>query len=408
MPWEKSKVIDPKEAFVKRRLGGTESFKASCLACGISRQSGYKWWGRFCAKGVRGLRPRRRGRRGYQAVLWKKRFQQLRRQYRHWGAHLLRMLLVRDRPRARVPATRTIERWLNLHRRTRRRAPQLPPLVRTAPTAPNTVLTVDFKGWFRARDGTRIELLTVRDLYSGQLLLVRDMPRKDYASVRRALTDVFRKYGLPQAIWTDNGPPFGGEGALGLTRLSVWWLCLGIRVEFGRPATPGDNGAHENMHGVLQRELANSPAANRSAQLQQVRRWVKIFNTVRPQGTHNGAAPAMLYRRSARRWPKRLPAWPVSSKRPVRVVSNGGWISYEGKKRLIGRPFAGQPVGLHRINERYCEVYLGVHLLGHLHFVERLMRATPRQTPVQGREGAAPPPLQPSPNITVKKRTLKV
>lgn len=390
MPWEKPPKIDAKEGFVERRLRGAESFTASCLVCGISRKTGYKWWQRFRQEGLRGLQPRRRGRRGYKAARWKRPVEQLRRQHPHWGAHVLRMLLVRAHPYARVPATRTIERWLHLHRRTRVRGPHLPPLVRTAPTAPNTVLTVDFKGWFRTQDGTRIELLTVRDRYSGQLLLVRDMPRKDYVSVRRAMTQVFRQYGLPQAIWTDNGPPFGGEGALGLTRLSVWWLRLGIRVEYGRPATPGDNGAHENMHGVLQRELANAPAANRSAQLQRVRRWVKIFNTVRPQGMHHGAAPAMIYRRSARRWPKRLPNWPVHSRSPLRLVSGGGWISYEGKKRLIGRPFAGEPVRLHRINERYCAVYLGLHLLGHLYFDERLLRATPRQTLVQSREGATP------------------
>jgi putative transposase len=312
------------------------------------------------------------------------------------------MLLVRSHPHANVPATRTMERWLGLHRRrrTRLRGPHLPSLVRTAPTAPNAVWTVDFKGWFRTGDGTKIEPLTVRDLHSRCVLLVLDLPRKDYRTVRRALTRVFRRHGLPQAIWTDNGPPFGGEGALGLTRLSVWWLRLGIRVEYGRPARPGDNASHEHMHGVFQREIANSPAVHPAAQYQRIRRWLKIHNTVRPQGALRGAAAAMIYRNSARRLPTRLPNWPVRPQEPVRLVSRGGWISYCGKKRLIGRPFAGQPISLHQINAACCEIYLGPHLLGHLHLTETLLRAARRQTPVSSREGAAPPPLPPSPNIS--------
>lgn len=404
MPWKQPKSENAQEAFVQRRLREGESFKASCLACRISRKTGYKWWGRFCHEGLDGLRPRRRGRRGWQAEVWKKRVQGLRRRHRHWGAHLLRMLLRRAQPGAPVPAARTIERWLKLHRRRRRRwrGPHLPPLVRTAPVAPNAVWTVDFKGSFRTGDRTRMEPLTVRDAYSHCVLLALDLPRKDYPSVRRALTRVFHRHGLPQAIWTDNGPPFGGEGALGLTRLSVWWLRLGIRVEYGRPGRPGDNAAHENMHGVFQREITRSPAVHPAAQAQRIRRWLKTYNTVRPQGVLQGAAAAMIYRNSTRRLPRHLPDWPARRNTPVRRVSSGGWISYGGKKRLIGRPFAGQPVCLQEINPLGWEIYLGPHLLGQLRFTESHLRPARRRTPVQSREGAKAPSLATLPILSDK------
>ena len=217
--------------------------------------------------------------------------------------------------------------------------------------------------------------------------------------MRRAMTRVFRRHGLPQAIWSDNGPPFGGEGPLGLTRLSVWWLRLGIRVEYGRPAHPSDNASHENMHGFLQREAASPAAANPTAQARRLTRWVRLYNQVRPQRVLQGCTPAMRYRRSPRRWPRRLPNWPVCARDPVRRVSAGGWISYRGKRRLIGRPFAAESVRLQHRAATRCAVYLGRHLLGDLHLGETRLRAAQRRRSVQGRAGAAPPPLQPSPNI---------
>ena len=409
MPWKQSAQESAQQRFARRRLKVREPFKTTCQAFGISRKTGYKWWRRVVADGLNGVRPRPTGRQAWQAQVWKKQVMSLRRRYRFWGARKLRSLLAMAEPRPPLPAEKTLQRWLGarLRKPRRGRGPRLV-LVRIQPTEPNAVWTVDFKGWFRTGDGTRTEPLTVRDLHSRLVLLVRHLPAKDHRAVRHALTRLFRRRGLPRAMRMDNGPPFGGTGPLGWTRLSVWLRQLGIQVEFSRPARPGDNAEHEHLHGELQRETAQPPAANPAAQQKRFDRWVKLYNTVRPHESLHQATPASVYRDSPRRLPARLPAWPTHSHAAVRRVSAGGWIWYQGKKRLIGRAFAGQPVALHALDAHHCEIFLGPHLLGWLWLTETLIRAAHAQLSVQGREGAAPPPLQPSPSLQIRTKPRKI
>lgn len=190
---------------------------------------------------------------------------QLRERHPTWGARKLRWALQRAWPRQKVPAVRTLHRWLaaaGLVRtpwRRARRGPLRRRPARLAARRPNDVWTVDFKGRFRTLDGARIEPLTVRDLASRYGLAVRVLRATDERQVRWAMQALFRRYGLPRAIRVDNGPPFGGEGPRGLTRLSAWWVRLGIRVEFGRPGCPQDHAAHEQWHRVLAAETARPP-----------------------------------------------------------------------------------------------------------------------------------------------------
>ena len=185
-------------------------------------------------------------------------------------------------PTRPAAAARTLGRWLHRFRlvprkpRHQRRGPQLPPRTRTVPARPNDVWTIDFKGWYRTGDGTRVEPLTVRDLKSRFLLDIRLLPNQSEVHVHRALLRVFRHYGLPKAIWVDNGPPFGGVGPLGYSRLAAWWRRLGIRVEYGRPAHPQDNAAHQQMHGVYQIEVAAHPAIHPPAGQRQSNHWRNI------------------------------------------------------------------------------------------------------------------------------------
>lgn len=398
MPWKEPVVRTAIEQFVSRRLSVGEPFAVSCRLFGISRKTGYKWWRRFRAEGLRGLRSRRGGRQAWQARGWRRRAGQMRRNHRHWGWRKLRELLRQENPNSVVPAARTFERWFGGKRPRRPRGPRLSALIRTVPSAPNEVLTVDFKGWFRLRTGRRVNVLTVRDQYSRFILLARPVQSMDERTVRRVFTSLFRRYGLPRAIWSDNGPPFGGMSALGLSRLSVWWLRLGIRPEFGRPARPGDNAAHEQMHQRLHQEVALPPAPSLAAQCRRLRRWVRLYNEVRPHDSLGLRSPSSLYRPSLRPFPARLPHWPINPSQPTRPVSAGGWISFKGRRCLIGRPFAGEIVTLTSIAEHLFAVRMGPHLLGHLHLHERLLRPAKYQHSIQSREGAAPPPSRPSPS----------
>jgi transposase len=231
-----------------------ESFASLCRGFGISRKTGYKWLKRYRVGGVKALenasrRPRHRGKMYH--FSWRER---LRRARPDWGAKKLRWGLEKAFPRARrIPTVSTLARWLvecNLVKKRKRRArpgPVLPGRGVRAAKSCNEVWTIDFKGWFRTGDGRRCEPLTVRDLHSRYMLGVVLLNNQSDAGVRRALAQIFRRYGLPRVIRVDNGAPFGGNGALGLSRLSVWWARLGITVDFVRPAHPqGQRRARTN------------------------------------------------------------------------------------------------------------------------------------------------------------------
>lgn len=161
--------------------------------------------------------------------------------------------------------------------------------------------------------------------------------------------------------------PFGGKGALGLSRLSVWWLRLGIRVEFIRRARPGDNAGHEQFHGCYQREAVAAGAADRRSMQQRSTRWLARYNDERPHEALGQRTPEQVYRPSRRTYPKELPALEYPRRWPVRRVRNRGHIKWRGRLRFIGRAFVGQTVGLKEVGVPQWEVFLGRQLIGHLH-----------------------------------------
>jgi hypothetical protein len=177
---------------------------------------------------------------------------------------------------------------------------------------------------------------------------------------------LFKVHGLPAVIRVDNGSPFAGTGALNLSSLSVWWIRLGIRVEFIRPAKPQDNGAHEQMHGVLKAETATPAAANARAQQRRFDRWGHQYNHLRPHEALGGRVPASLYRRSPRlfHWPQ-PPVYPDTWLQ--RSVRSNGWIKLEGILRFVGRPFVRQWIGLQPVADSGWKIYLGKLLIGILH-----------------------------------------
>jgi hypothetical protein len=227
---------------------------------------------------------------------------------------------------------------------------------------------VDFKGWFRTADGQRQEPLTVRDLFSRYGLCLRLLPNQDDRQVRRVFQRLLGRHGLPRVIRVDNGAPFAGKGALGLSRLSVWWLRLGIRVEFTRRARPGDNAGHEQFHGCYQRELVSQGGPQRRAMQRRSHRWLADYNHRRPHEALRQRTPAQVYRLSTRAYPASLPALVYPKNWPVRRVRNHGHIKWQGRLRFIGRAFVGQTLGLKQsVSQQYCNVYLGRQLIGQLH-----------------------------------------
>lgn len=376
MPWKIISLLRARQRLVEAALARQKPLRELCLVFGISRQTAYKWLARFRAKGRAGLydlsrRPRHSPQR--LAAKWVKAIARQRRWRPHWGAKKIHRQLRGQHPRARVPSRRTIQRWLSRlglvrpHPRRARRGPTVPHPGLTRATRPNQVWTVDFKGWFRTADGQRQEPLTVRDLFSRYALHLHLLPNQDDQSVRRSMQRLFRARGLPEIIRVDNGSPFGGKGALGLSRLSVWWLCLGIRVEFTRRARPGDNAGHEQFHGCYQRELVAAGVPHRRAMRRRSTRWLASYNQERPHEALGQRTPTQVYRPSRRAYPERLPPLRYPARWEVRRVRNRGHIKWKGRLRFIGRAFVGQTVGLQPLETSLQAVYLGKLLIGHLH-----------------------------------------
>lgn len=380
MPWINGSLLSTRERFVLAVLARQEPFAQICRHFRIVRSTGYKWLYRFRKSGRLGLgnRSRRPHHSPRQLALrWQTALRQLRRRHPTWGPRKLRARLRQLHPRGRLPVARTLGRWLRRLQlvpakpRHQRRGPPLPRRVRTQARAVNDVWTMDFKGWFRTGAGIKVEPLTVRDLKSRFLLDVRLLPNQNDANARRALRRIFNRYGLPKAIWVDNGSPFGGVGPLGYSRLSVWLCRLGIRVEFGRPAHPQDNAAHEQMHGIYQTEVVARPAARTLDYQRRSDRWRQAYNQVRPHEALNLLPPVRFYRASPRKLPKHLPVWTYPKTWTSRRVSADGRLFWQGRQRFIGRAFGGETIGLQTLQPGLWKVYWGNQWLGTLYQRDR-------------------------------------
>jgi putative transposase len=376
MPWDLKTLQQSKTGFIQQQQAGGRSFAALCRRFGISRKTGYKWRRRFRTRGWAGLIARTRNVRSNRRQChhkWHRRLRRLRLAHPLWGAKKLRRLLVERYGERAVPHRATLGRWLQqwgLSGPRRRRTRRGPALLRpglTQPRQSNDVWTVDFKGWFRTGDGTRIEPLTVRDLFSRFILVVVLLADQSYPRTRAALVSLFTQRGLPRRIRVDNGGPFGSNGAAGLSRLSVWWVRLGIIVEFIRPAHPEDNGGHERMHRDYKAETARPPAGTPRGQRGRSRRFVHRYNFERPHEALGLQRPAQVYRRSRRAYPGRQTELEYPTGWKVRRVRSNGTIRWEGRLRFVGEAFVGQRVGLKPASNQLYAVYFAGVLLGQMH-----------------------------------------
>lgn len=352
MAWKKCSVVQQREELVLAILARREPVRLICKRFKVSRPTAYKYVRRFLLQGKPGLKGLRRGRKPKHAqrwLVWHKLILRERQRRPSRGARKLRWWLRQQQPRRRLPSVRTIARWLRTAglvpiRRLRRVSAPVPLQPPRRGRRSNEVWTFDWKGWNRTGNGTKVEPLTVRDLGSRFILWAYPLASRSDSAVRRVCRRLFRCYGVPKAIRTDLGGPFCSCGPHGFTTLSLWWYRLGISVEFVHRGIGLHNNAHEQMHGVLQRETANPPAQTRAGQLRRLRRWRYEYNHERPHDAIGGLTPARRYRPKPAhlpipRTPKYHPRW------PVRIVSHSGNICLWSQRHYIGRTFAGLPVG---------------------------------------------------------------
>ena len=361
--------MDQRREFAIKALG-TLNFRALCQEYGISAKTGYKWRERFLRLGLEGMgeesrRPRRSPKQLSESQVCE--MVKLKLAHRYWGPRKIRTLY--HRCHGQAPSESSFKRILEQVGLTQ------PRRVREGPKeggrlssgrqgqSPNEVWTVDFKGWWAWGEGGRCEPLTIRDEFSRYVLELRAMDNARTQSVREAFEQVFERHGLPEAIRSDNGAPFASMQALhGLSRLSAWWVALGIDLERGRPSKPQDNGGHERLHRDVATELES---LGQGATPQALELWREEFNRERPHEALGMRCPAELYRDSARRY-NRAEVQLSYPGMANRMVDKNGMLSWKDQKVFLTRSLAGWQVGLQGTQKDQLEVWFGRLLLGHL------------------------------------------
>ena len=345
-----------------------ENFSALCREYGISRQIGYKWIKRYEAEGLRGMgdrsrKPHRAGSGLSEEVVC--RIIRLKEKHRYWGARKLRVIYERAWPEVPSESSfkRVLERCGMVEKRRIRKASESGRIAEGRQAqGPNDIWTIDFKGWWKDAQG-RCMPLTIRDEYTRYLLAVVAVEDGKVETVKKCFESLFTKYGLPGAIRSDNGAPFASrEGLMGLSRLSAWWLALGINLERSRPGCPQDNGGHERMHRDIAREIEPNRPVERQAVFDT---WRKEFNEVRPHETLGMKTPAEVYRPSEKKWKGDIDQLSYPGMATRRVGSRGN-IRIEGKQVFLTTALTGWNVGLKPAAEGLWEVYFAKLLIGHI------------------------------------------
>ncbi len=376
MPWAESDRVTERLRFVAAVNKRRSTFRSVCATFGIAPKTGYKWLHQFQAEGPAGLRDRSRRPKGNSRSISgavAKRLLELREET-GYGPKKLVVLLAQEEPRWDVPAASTVGELLRREgvvtprKRTRSRAPQSNPLRHA--DRPNAVWAMDFKGWFRLGDGTRCDPLTITDAYSRYLLCCRAGTIGDMTanSVWTALERTFREYGMPAALRVDNGQPWAtSKGELGITTLSVKLVKHGVVVERIEPGKPYQNGRHERFHLTLQEATARPPELTLSAQQARFDAFHRVYNEARPHEALGQRAPAKLYARSTRSFPRRprepeYPSW-------YRVLSPyaTGQVCLHGGRYFISTALYRERVGFAEVEEGCFEVYFFDTLLGRIH-----------------------------------------
>ena len=355
MPWRECSVMDERVRFIARILDG-EAMSEVCRSFGISRKTGYKIFNRYRDEGLDALTDRSRRPVRYANQLpdqVERLIVDLKRDKPHWGARKIRELLVRKLAGdVRLPAKSTVHAVLDRHglvQRARVRKNRATGTPLSAGLEPNALWCVDFKGEFKLGDGRYCYPLTVSDHASRYLLLCEAFESTREEPVIAAFLRLFRDRGLPGAIRSDNGIPFASpNGLYNLSRLSVWWLRLGIAIERIKPGHPQQNGRHERMHLTLKKEATRPPGGNSLQQQERFDAFIREFNTERPHEALAMKCPAQVYTAAPRPY-SGLPELDYPFHDRDILVTACGRICLHRKKINISVVLAGQKLGIKEV-----------------------------------------------------------
>ncbi len=381
MPWKASSVMEERLRFVARLLDG-EGMSDVCRSFGISRKTGYKIFNRYKEHGLEALCDRSRRPVRYANQLpepIERLIVRLKKEKPHWGARKIRELLVRRLAGdVRIPAKSTVHAVLDRHglvkrgRQRRRNKAQGTPL--SQPVLPNALWCTDFKGEFKLGNGRYCYPLTVTDQASRFLLMCEALESTKEATAFTAFQRLFEDRGLPQAIRSDNGLPFASpNGLYNLSKLSVWWLRLGISIERIKPGHPQQNGRHQRMHLTLKTETTRPPASNSLQQQARFDDFLSEFNTERPHEALNMKCPAEIYTPAPRPY-RGLPEIDYPFHDRDVLVTHCGRICMHRKKINISTVMAGQRLGIKEVDDGIWLVSFMNYDLGYIDLEQKTLQ----------------------------------
>lgn len=357
MPWKECNRMDERLRFVARLLDG-EKMASLCREFGISRKTGYKIFNRYKDEGLRGLEDRARSPYRHPNKLpfqVESAILRIKREHMSWGAPKLREKLIKLYPGIKPPATSTIHATLDRHglvKRRKRRRYKAQGTQLSHARAPNALWCADYKGQFRLGNRRYCYPLTVSDYRSRYLLACEGLESTRETGAFPVFERVFKEFGLPAAIRTDNGVPFASPHALfGMSRLAVWWLRLGIAIERIKPGHPQQNGRHERMHLTLKQETTRPPSYNFLQQQARFDDFIEGYNQDRPHQALGGKYPGELYTPSAREYHHpEVPQYPFHD-RAIQVTQCGR-ICIGRRKINLSTVFGGQYVGIREVADQ--------------------------------------------------------
>lgn len=372
MPWKETCPMEQRIEMLGDWLKNESSIAKLSEMYGVSRVTIYKWLSRFKTEGPAGITERSRAPRQHPNAVPSEIVDKLvsaRLSHPRWGPKKLRSLLSEQYPDEEWPALSTMSVIMKREGLVKSRRVRHTVGAYTQPFLdcdhPNKVWSADFKGQFRTGDGKLCYPLTITDNYSRFILLCRGLQRPTHDQVKPWFEETFRRYGLPEAIRTDNGSPFASVGLGGLSRLSAWFIKLGIRPERIEKAHPEQNGRHERMHRTLKEAAATPPQANLGKQQKAFNHFVDEYNYDRPHEALDMQKPGSIYETSKRTYTSRSASIRYDSDIVVRTVRACGDIRWQGKSVYVSQALSGEQVGLlQQENEHNWEIRYGFQNLG--------------------------------------------
>jgi transposase InsO family protein len=373
MPFKGVDVMDVKKEFVLKSLDDRVVFTELCREYGIGTKCGYKRRRRFLEEGYAGLEEHSR------KLLANSRsipepisveILRIKKLHPAWGAKKILEIYKRNHTGKYAPARGSVENlfvragYTGVRRRRNLRGGGIIQN-RVMPKKPNEVWTIDFKGWWYTKNKERVNPLTVRDEYGKYILAIDAVEKGDTASVKHVFQRIFKKFGMPQYIRSDNGPPFANVlNFWGLTKLSVWWMTLGIQLDRDDPGHPEQNGGHERMHRDMKTELEGQIDGSLNEHQKVFDRWRKEFNEVHPHEALGMKVSADIYKKSEKRFCDENVELKYGRGYKIRMVNDRGFLNPNQRRIFVGNPFSGYHAGIKEFTDKPTEVYFGNYFLG--------------------------------------------